>query len=115
MINGRRQTRRKEGQLTPPPPGHTLTQQSSEIFQMAERPVFIPWLTGLRLVKEVSFSFQWNPGFAPVQKKKNIRGLHEAARTGGYTPLLEISTKSEVLLGQRLEPVINFDRIHFSA
>src|SRR6266404_1541057 len=69
---------------------------------MAERPVFIPWPTGLRLVKEISFHFQWNPGFAPVQKKKNVRALHEAARIGGYTPLLEVSTKSDVRLGERL-------------
>jgi hypothetical protein len=69
---------------------------------MAERPLFIPWPTGLRLVKEISFTFEWHPGFAPVQKKKNIRALHEAARAGGYSPLLEISTKSDVLLGQRL-------------
>jgi hypothetical protein len=69
---------------------------------MAERPIFVPWPTGLRLVKEVPFTFAWNPGFAPVQKKKNVRALHEAARAGGYGPLLEVSTKSDVVLGQRL-------------
>ena len=69
---------------------------------MAERPIFIPWTIEHRLVKEVSFDFQWNPGFAPVQKKKNITALHEAAAADGYSPLLEFSTKSEELLGQRL-------------
>jgi hypothetical protein len=69
---------------------------------MAERPVFIPWPTGLRLVKELSFSFEWSPGFAPVQKKKNVRALHESAAVKGYSPLLEVSTKSEVRLGERL-------------
>lgn len=69
---------------------------------MAERPIFIPWPTGLRLVKELSFEFKWSPGFAPVQKKKNIVALHEVARSKGFFPLLEVSTKSEVLLGQRL-------------
>jgi hypothetical protein len=69
---------------------------------MAERPIFIPWPNGLRLVKEISFSFEWNPGFAPIQKKKNIRALHEAAQAKGYSPLLEVSTKSEVRLGERL-------------
>src|SRR5262249_38932029 len=72
------------------------------IFQMAERPIFIPWPDGLRLVKEISFAFNWSTGFAPVQKKKNICALHEAAKTAGYFPLLEVSTKSDVRLGQRL-------------
>ena len=69
---------------------------------MAERPVFIPWTAGSRLVKELSFAFKWNAGFAVIQKKKNIQALHEAAATHGYSPLLEISTKSEELLGQRM-------------
>ena len=69
---------------------------------MAERPVFIPWTDGFRLVKELSFVFKWNPGFAVIQKKKNIQALHEAAVAQGYSPLLEISTKSEELLGQRM-------------
>lgn len=69
---------------------------------MAERPIFIPWITGHRLVREICFDFHWNPGFAPVQKKKNIVALHEAAAAKGYSPLLEVSTKSEEKLGQRL-------------
>lgn len=69
---------------------------------MAERPIFIPWPTGLRLVKEISISFKFNPGFAPIQKKKNVVALHEAATIKGYAPLLEVSTKSEVKLGERL-------------
>lgn len=69
---------------------------------MAERPVFIPCLEGSRLVREVYFSFQWHSGFAPVQKKKNIVGLHHAAAEKGIVPLLEVSTKSEDKLGQRL-------------
>lgn len=69
---------------------------------MAERPIFIQWPSGLRLVKELSFDFKWSPGFAPVQKKKNVVALHDAAKAKGYFPLLEVSTKSEVVLGQRL-------------
>jgi len=69
---------------------------------MAERPVFIPWTDGHRLVREICFDFHWNPGFAPVQKKKNIVALHQAAAAKGYSPLLEVSTKSEEKLGQRL-------------
>jgi len=54
------------------------------------------------LVKEIPITFAWNPGFAPVQKKKNVIALHEAAEEIGLFPLLEVSTKSEELLGQRL-------------
>lgn len=69
---------------------------------MAERPVFIPETKGSRLVREQSFEFSWNPGFAPVQKKKNIQALHAAAASHGLSPLLEVSTKSDEELGQRL-------------
>jgi hypothetical protein len=37
-----------------------------------------------------------------VQKKKNVAGLHEAAARAGYSPVLEVSTKSDEKLGQRL-------------
>src|SRR5260221_9853092 len=69
---------------------------------MAERPIFIPSPDTPELVKEVSCRIVWNPGFAPVQKKKNIKALHEAAAVAGYSPLLEVSTKSEEKLGQHL-------------
>jgi len=75
---------------------------------MAERPIFIPLGKTDHLVKEVVVKFKWNPGFAPVQKKKNIAAMHESARTMKnmdgeiLNPLLEISTKSEVKLGIRL-------------
>jgi hypothetical protein len=69
---------------------------------MAERPIFVPSLDGPELVREINFPIVWNPGFAPVQKKKNIKALHEAAALAGYTPLLEISTKSDEKLGQHL-------------
>jgi hypothetical protein len=69
---------------------------------MAERPIFVPSLDGPELVREINFPIVWNPGFAPVQKKKNIKALHDAAALAGYTPLLEISTKSDEKLGQHL-------------
>jgi len=53
-------------------------------------------------VKELSFKFEWSPGFAPVQKRKNVKALHAAAAAEGYAPLLEVSSKSEEKLGQRL-------------
>jgi hypothetical protein len=69
---------------------------------MAERPVFIPRTDGQRLVEEVSIAFTWHRGMAPSQKKKNVLALHDAAAKRGISPLLEISTKSEEKLGQRL-------------
>lgn len=69
---------------------------------MAERPVFIPVQGSRHLVMESYFDFKWHSGFAPVQKKKNIAALHAAAARAGYSPLLEISSKSEAKLGQHL-------------
>ena len=66
---------------------------------MAQRPIFIPFSEQNRLVKEVDVDFEWNPGFAPVQKMKNVEALHESARQMGYSPLLEVSTKSIQQLG----------------
>lgn len=51
---------------------------------------------------EAYFNIAWNSGFAPVQKKKNIVALHQAAARSGYAPLLEVSSKSEEKLGQHL-------------
>ena len=69
---------------------------------MAERPIFVPTPNSPELVTEIPFQIAWNPGFAPVQKKKNIAGLHAAAAAAGYAPLLEVSTKSEEKVGQHL-------------
>ncbi len=69
---------------------------------MAKRPVFIPAPDEPTLVKIAQFELAWSPGFAVVQKKKNIRALHEAAASHGYAPLLEISTKSDEKLGRHL-------------
>ncbi|MHB1570444.1 MAG: DarT1-associated NADAR antitoxin family protein [Vulcanimicrobiaceae bacterium] len=69
---------------------------------MAERPIFIPSLKPGRLVDEISVSFLWHKGMAPSQKKKNVLELHAAAAKRGLEPLLEVSTKSEEKLGQRL-------------
>jgi hypothetical protein len=69
---------------------------------MAERPVFIPLHGTRELVKEEYFDIVWSSGFAPIQKKKNILALHQAAARFGYAPLLEISSKSEDKLGQHL-------------
>ena len=69
---------------------------------MAKRPIFIPVGKAAHFFDEVQVDFEWNPGFALVQKKKNVAALHEAARKKGLHPLLEVSTKSEELLGKKL-------------
>jgi hypothetical protein len=69
---------------------------------MAERPIFIPAPDSPELVKELPIPLVWSPGFAPIQKKKNVAALHAAAAKAGFSPLLEISTKSEEKVGQRL-------------
>lgn len=69
---------------------------------MAERPIFLPSLKPGRLVEERLIPFTWHKGMAPSQKKKNVIELHEAASKRGLQPLLEVSTKSEEKLGQRL-------------
>ena len=69
---------------------------------MASRPVFIAKGNPSELVSEIPIEFHWNPGFAPIQKKKNIVALHEAAAKRGLSALLEVSTKSEEKIGQHL-------------
>ena|ERR1039458_6687255 len=69
---------------------------------MAERPVFIPSLDAPGLVRTLSFRFVRSPGFALAQKRRNIRALHESAAKSGYSPSLEISTKSDEELGRQL-------------
>ncbi len=69
---------------------------------MAERPIFVPMESGPTFVREISLEIPWASGFAPVQKKKNIKALHDAAANRGFAPLLEISTKSDVVAGQHL-------------
>lgn len=69
---------------------------------MAERPVFVPTLTGNEFVAEVPISFKWHPGMAPTQKKKNVAALHQAAGSRGLTRLLEISSKSDREIGRKL-------------
>lgn len=69
---------------------------------MATRPIFIPFTEGKRFVQEVPLEFEWNPGLAPSQKRRNIVALHEAASRKGLAPILEVSTKSMQRLGENL-------------
>jgi len=69
---------------------------------MAERPIFIPVTEREEYVRRLDFDIPWAGGFAEVQKKKNIRSLHEAAKRAGYAPLLEVSSKSDEIAGRHL-------------
>lgn len=69
---------------------------------MANRPIFVPISDGNRFVREVTVEFEWNPGMAPSQKRRNIVAIHEAAAKIGISPVLEISTKSMQRLGESL-------------
>ena len=68
---------------------------------MASRIVFLPNLNSSGdLFTEVLVDFEWVPGMAISQAKKSIRNLHEAAgQQIGLTRILEISTRSEEILG----------------
>lgn len=69
---------------------------------MAERPIFVPSSEGNwpPMVTVVDTEFAWYPGLAVSQKQKSVRSLHErGARIGR---LLEVSSKSELPLGQEL-------------
>jgi len=69
---------------------------------MATRPIFFPSSNNTHLVHEEMFEFPWAPGFAEIQKKKNILSLHSAAREKGIHKILEISSKSSEELGRKL-------------
>lgn len=69
---------------------------------MAIRPVFFATNAGSQLVREQNFDFPWAPGFAEIQKKKNVQALHNAAHEAGFKEVLEISSKSDMELGRRL-------------
>ncbi len=69
---------------------------------MAERPIFVPTTEEDGYVKRVDLEIAWAGGFADVQKKKNIRSLHDAAKRAGYSPLLEVSSKSDEIAGRHL-------------
>lgn len=69
---------------------------------MAERPIFVPAPESPELVKTIYLPLKWHSGFAPIQKEKNIKALHEAAAAAGYRDILEVSTKSEKNRGQKL-------------
>ena len=79
---------------------------------MAERPVFIP---KKGYVEQCLVEFDWHPGFAISQKKKNVMSLHQSAKDSlNLDTMLEISTKSESTLGKSLSAFnLTFDNGFF--
>ena len=71
---------------------------------MAQRPIYIPQTEGEYLVQTDMVDFKWFAGMAVSQKQKSIRSLHEAAleKRKNLNQILEISSKSETLLGVAL-------------
>lgn len=69
---------------------------------MAIRPVFVVDEGKNSLIKEMNIEFEFHNGMAISQKQKSIRSLHEAAKDAGVENILEVSTKSETELGNRL-------------
>lgn len=66
---------------------------------MAKRPA---WSVVNGLVVKRDYEFIWNPGFAVSQKKKNIINLHAAIKEQDGGKALEISSKSDLELGNKL-------------
>jgi hypothetical protein len=70
---------------------------------MANRPVYIPKINAESsgvMTKDVEF--KWFAGMSKSQKQKSINSLHEAANELNISPILEISSKSEIELGVKL-------------
>lgn len=67
---------------------------------MTKRPAFFPDFNRIGVDDSQSFEFVWNPGFAPSQKQKNVKALHEAICKGrpDCRPL-EVSSKSTEPIG----------------
>jgi hypothetical protein len=79
---------------------------------MAQRPIFIPHFDKGIFVRKEYIEFIWYSGFSFQQKQKSIKSLHESAKNKGIYPVLEISTKSELLIGRNLSAfnlLMNFD------
>lgn len=70
---------------------------------MVTRPVFLPNVNGVGVTVLTSAPFRWNPGFAFVQKQKNVLALHAAIcmKNPDFIPL-EVSSKSKHDIGVRL-------------
>ena len=70
---------------------------------MAKRKVYRVNLTNKNFVDKIDIEFEWSPGFAQIQKQKNIKSLHNNYnKIYSQDKLLEISSKSNDKLGVNL-------------
>ena len=69
---------------------------------MANRPVFLASDREGIFFEEKNVEFEWFAGMATSQKQKSINSLHNAAQLEGISNILEVSTKSEEVLGNQL-------------
>lgn len=69
---------------------------------MAQRPIFLPLELDRELVEVRNVSFGWSSGMSLQQKQRSVDSLHDAARTAGVHPVLEISSKSRAEFGRSL-------------
>jgi hypothetical protein len=69
---------------------------------VATRPIFTPNLSSNFPATTTMIEFEWVPGQSHFQKQKSIKNFHSAAKAVGFDDILEISTKSNHLLGRKL-------------
>ena len=69
---------------------------------MAKRPIFIVSEDPNFLFIEKEIEFEWFAGLSVSQKQKSINSLHNSASLSGYDNILEVSTKSEHAIGNKL-------------
>jgi len=84
---------------------------------MANRIIFLPnSKVSSKLYLEELVTFEWIPGKAISQEKKSIKSMHDAAiKQLRLKKILEISTKSEEILGISLSAFnLNFENNNFS-
>ena len=80
---------------------NTLYRQRCRL--MAKRPVFLSIRGESVYVRSEAIEFRWYPGLSLAQKRQSIVSLHENAKQRlGIQAILEISSKSEALLGRQL-------------
>ncbi|RUR34769.1 hypothetical protein ELY33_00890 [Vreelandella andesensis] len=62
---------------------------------MATRPLFVPIKSGDSPgVEVIEIDFQWFPGMSKSQKQKSVVSFHKASEEYGFSPVLEVSSKS---------------------
>ncbi len=68
----------------------------------ATRPIFIPSSAEDKHVESLDITFEWFGGFHTSQKIKSMNSLHKNAKKENISNILEVSTKSDKVLGNSL-------------